>query len=241
MFSCEFCEISKNHFSVCFCLQRTELVQENPEKVHVTVRELRKLTGRLSPTVMVERKIDSGKGRSLISPPSSIVISSDLSSQCWRSSFQGQTTDGIMKWWKWRVPKTRSLQQLAKKFSRIFWNQRPTQGIQPNQGAQQMETKLKHLQEILYDKGSTIVRQRVITITPVHVLKNESFQAGQGCFSDILGSQDCACFSLFCTYQKNSLEGKSESMPNAHNTPVLPGQPYLRGPLKIYLKNNQFI
>ena len=146
-----------------------------------------------------------------------------------------------MKWWKWRVTKTRSLQQLTKKFSKIFWNQRPTQGIQANQGAQQMETKLKHLQEILYDKGSTIVRQRVITITPVHVLKNESFQAGQGCFSDILGSQDCACFSLFCTYQKNSLESKSETMPNVHNTPVLPGQPYLRGPLKIYLKNNQFI
>lgn len=103
-----------------------------------------------------------------------------------------------------------------------------------------METKLKHLQEILYYKGRTIARQRVITITPVHVLKNESFQVGQGCFSDILGSQDCACFSLFCTHRKNSLESKSESMTNAHNIPVLPGQPYFRGPLKIYLKRNHF-
>ena len=39
-----------------------------PEKEQVTVRELRKLTDRLSPTVMVERKFDSGNDRSVISP-----------------------------------------------------------------------------------------------------------------------------------------------------------------------------
>ena len=95
MFSCEFCEISKNNFSVCFCFQRTELVQENPEKVPVTVRELRKLTDRLSPTVMVERKIDSGKDRSLISPPSSIVISSDLSSHAEEQVFKVRQQMGL--------------------------------------------------------------------------------------------------------------------------------------------------
>ena len=81
--------------SVCFCLQRTELVQENPEKVPVTVRELRKLTDRLSPTVMVERKIDSGKDRSLISPPSSVVISSDLSSHAEEQVFKVRQQMGL--------------------------------------------------------------------------------------------------------------------------------------------------
>ena len=70
-------------------------MQENPEKVPVTVRELRKLTDRLSPTVMVERKIDSGKDRSLISPPSSIVISSDLSSHAEEQVFKVRQQMGL--------------------------------------------------------------------------------------------------------------------------------------------------
>ena len=88
-----------------------------------------------------------------------------------------------------------------------------------------METKPNNLHEIVSDKGNSrdgSVRLKGVTpITPVHILENRPFQSGQGCFSNILGSQVCVSFSPFCTYRKGSSESKSESVSNAHNNPSM--------------------
>ena len=84
-----------------------------------------------------------------------------------------------------------------------------------------METKLNHLHEIVLDKGNTrdgsVCLEGGTPITPVHIIENQSFQSGQGCFSDILGSQVYVRFSPFCTYRKGSSESKSESVSNDYN------------------------
>ena len=56
---------------------------------------------------------------------------------------------------------------------------------------------------------------------PVQILKCRPFQSGWGCFSDILGSQICVCFSPACTYRNGSSESKSGSVSNAHNSPSM--------------------
>ena len=61
-------------------------------------------------------------------------------------------------------------------------------------------------------------------ITPVisiQILECRPFQSGRGCFSDILGSQICVCFSPACTYKKGSSESKSGSVSNAYNSPSM--------------------
>ena len=55
------------------------------------------------------------------------------------------------------------------------------EGIQTNQGFQQMETKLSHLHEIVSDTGNIrdgpVCLEGVTPITPVHVLENRPFQS----------------------------------------------------------------
>ena len=102
---------------------------------------------------------------------------------------------------------------------------RDRQGIQANQGFRRMETKLKHLHEIVSDKGNTrdgsVCLEGVTPITPVHVLENQPFQSGQGCFSYTLSSQVCVWFPTFCTHRKGSSESKSRSVSNAYNSPSM--------------------
>ena len=102
---------------------------------------------------------------------------------------------------------------------------RGRQGIQANQGFKRMETKPNNLHEIVSDKGNSrggfVCLEGITPITPLHILENRSFQSGQGCFSDILGSQVCVCFSPFCTHRKGSSESKSGSVSNAHNNPSM--------------------
>ena len=47
------------------------------------------------------------------------------------------------------------------------------------------------------------------------------FQSGQRCFSDILGSQVCICFSSFSTHRKGIMESKSGLLSNVHNNPSM--------------------
>ena len=88
-----------------------------------------------------------------------------------------------------------------------------------------MKTKPNNLHEIVSDKGNSrdasVCLEGITPVTPLHILENRPFQSGQGCFSDILGSQVCVCFPPFCTHKKGSSESKSGSVSNAHNNPSI--------------------
>ena len=85
---------------------------------------------------------------------------------------------------------------------------RGRQGTQVNQGFKRTETKPNNLHEIVSDEGNSrggsVCFEGITPITLLHILENRSFQSGQGCFSDILGSQVCECFSPFCPHRKGS-------------------------------------
>ena len=102
---------------------------------------------------------------------------------------------------------------------------RGRQGIQANQGFKRMETKPNSLHEIVSDKANSrdgsVCLEGTTPITPVHTPENRPFQSGQGCFSDILGSQFCVSFSPFWTYMKGSSESKSGSVSHVHNNPSM--------------------
>ena len=70
-------------------------------------------------------------------------------------------------------------------------------------------------------RGGSVCLEGITPITPLYILENRSFMSGQGCFSDVLGSQVCVYFSLFCTHRKGSSESKSGAVSNAHSTSSL--------------------
>ena len=92
-------------------------------------------------------------------------------------------------------------------------------------GIQANETKPNNLHEVVSDKGNSrggsAYLEGITPITPLNILENRSCQSGQGCFSDILGSQVCVCFSPFCTHRKVSSQEISGSVSNAHNNPSM--------------------
>ena len=90
------------------------------------------------------------------------------------------------------------------------------------------------------DKGNSrdgsACLEGITPIISVHILENRPFHSGQGCFSDILGSQVCVCFSPFCTYTKGSSESKSGLVSNAHKKPSMARPAMVSGAFKYVRK-----
>ena len=67
----------------------------------------------------------------------------------------------------------------------------------------------------------SVCLEGITPITTVHALENRPFQSAQGCFSEILDSQVCVCFSPICIHRKGSPESISGSLSNAYNNPSM--------------------
>ena len=178
-------------------------------------------------------------GRSLIFPPPRIIISSDASLQGWGVSCHRLRTAG--PWSKEEKKFHMNVAELrAVKLAIMSFTLREKNSILVQIRMDKM-TVLSYLMKMQSTKNEELTAiskeiwqyllgnsrdgsaclEGITPIIPVQILKCRPFQSGRGCFSDILGSQICVCFSPACTYRNGSSEIKSGSVSNAHNSPSM--------------------
>ena len=178
-------------------------------------------------------------GRSLIFPPPRIIISSDVSLQGWGVSCHRLRTVG-----PWSIEEKKFHMNVAElravKLAIMSFTLREKNSILVQIRMDEM-TVLSYLMKMQSTKNEELTAiskeiwqyllgnsrdgsaclEGITPIIPVQILKCRPFQSGRGCFSDILGSQICVCFSPACTYRNGSSEIKSGSVSNAHNSPSM--------------------